>query len=335
MNPQTSRPVGVSKDFLDSDGRNVWGDIGLSLLDGAGIGWEYLPDTVKELRPEDIDGRPAIIFADPAVTAESFAGVSAPPKLLARFGVGYDAVDVAACSEHGTLVTITPDGARRPVATAALTMLLASFHRVTTKDRLTRTGRWDERTSWMGTGLTGKTVGLLGVGNVSSDLVGLLRPFGVTVLGSDPFCPPERAAELGVELLDPLEVARRSDAVIILAALTPATRHLVDADFLTAMPKHAHLINMARGPIVNEAALIDALTSGSIAGAAIDVFEREPVADDNPLLTLDTVTVTPHSVAWTDEMSWGNGTSAVQAVIDVVNGRTPRYALNADAIATQ
>lgn len=324
--------VGVSRDFLDPDGRNVWGDIRLGELDTAGIDWHYLPRDTDELLARDIDGLDAVLFAAPAVTARTFAGLDRPPLLLARFGVGYDAVDLDACTRHGALVTITPDGARRPVSTAALTLLLAVLHNVAAKDRLVREGRWAEREQWMGLGLTGRRVGLLGLGNTARDLVGLLRPFDVEVLAYDPYCPPETARELGVRLADADTVMAESDAVIVMCVLTAETRHLVDARRLSLMKPSAVLLNVARGPIVDEAALIEALRAGRIRGAGLDVFETEPPAPDNPLLSMDNVVLSPHSLAWTDEMSAGNGGSAVRAVLDVAAGKLPRFVVNRDVL---
>jgi len=324
--------VGVSRDFLDPDGRNVWGDIRLGELDDAGIDWHYLPRDTDELLGRDVDGLDALLFAAPAVTARTFTDVERPPLLLARFGVGYDAVDLEACTRHGVLVTITPDGARRPVATAALTLLLAVLHNVTAKDRLVRQGRWSEREQWMGLGLTGRRVGLLGLGNTARDLIGLLRPFDVEVLAHDPYCPPETARELGVRLADADTVMAEADAVIVMCVLTEETRHLVDARRLSLMKPSAVLLNVARGPIVDEAALIEALRVGRIRGAGLDVFETEPPAPDNPLLSMDNVVLSPHSLAWTDEMSAGNGGSAVRAVLDVATGRLPRFVVNRDVI---
>lgn len=328
------RPVGISRDFLDPDGANLWGDIGLDGLDAAGIEWEYLGSDVPELRPEDVEGRPALLFAAPAVTRATFEGVRRPPAVLARFGVGYDTVDLAACTAAGVAVTITPDGARRPVATAALGMLLGIQLNLATKDRLVRTGRWSERTGWMGRGLTGRTIGLIGFGSTATDLAALLAPFSPRLLAYDPYCPPERAVEAGAELVPLDRLARESDAVIVMAVLTPETEHLVDAAFFAAMRPHAVLVNVARGPIVDEAALIDALTGGRIRGAALDVFEAEPIDPNNPLLGLDSVLLTPHSVAWTDEMSIGNGRSAVQAIIDTLAGRPARFVVNREVLDT-
>ncbi|MET7486172.1 NAD(P)-dependent oxidoreductase [Streptomyces sp. NPDC005538] len=324
--------VGVSRDFLDPDGRNVWGDIRLGELDAAGVDWHYLARDTDELLAPDIDGLDAVLFAAPAVTARTFEGVTRPPILLARFGVGYDAVDLDACTRHGALVTITPDGARRPVATAALTMLLAVLHNVAAKDRLVRQGRWAEREAWMGLGLTGRRIGLLGLGNTARDLVGLLRPFDTEIIAYDPYCPPETALELGVRLADADTVMAEADAVIVMCVLTEETFHLVDARRLSLMKPSAVLLNVARGPIVDEQALIGALRDGRLRGAGLDVFETEPPAADNPLLTMDNVVLSPHSLAWTDEMSAGNGGSAVRAVLDVASGRLPRFVVNRDVL---
>lgn len=324
--------VGVSRDFLDSDGRNVWGDIRLGELDAAGVDWHYLPRATGELLADDVDGLDAVLFAAPAVTERTFAGATRPPLLFARFGVGYDTVDLDACTRNGALVTITPDGARRPVATAALTLLLSVLHNLVAKDRLVREGRWSEKEQWMGQGLTGRRIGLLGLGNTAGDLVELLRPFGVEIIAYDPYCPPATAERLGARLTDADTVMAAADAVIVMAALTEETRHLVDARRLALMKPSAVLLNVARGPIVDETALVEALRSGRIRAAGLDVFENEPPAADNPLLAMENVVLSPHSLAWTDEMSAGNGGSAVRAILDIAEGRAPRFVVNRDAL---
>jgi phosphoglycerate dehydrogenase-like enzyme len=324
--------VGVSRDFLDADGHNVWGDIRLGELDAAGVDWHYLPRTTGELLVEDVDGLDAVLFAAPAVTERTLAGAVHPPVLFARFGVGYDTVDLDACTRHGSLITITPDGARRPVATAALALLLAVLHNLVAKDRLVREGRWAEKESWMGQGLTGRRIGLLGLGSTAGDLVELLRPFGVEIMAYDPYCAPDTAQRLGVELADIDTVMEQADAVIVMASLTDESWHLVDTRRLALMKPSAVLINVARGPIVDEAALIQALRAGRIRAAGLDVFENEPPTADNPLLAMDNVVLSPHALAWTDEMSARNGGSAVRAILDVAEGRAPRFVVNRDAL---
>ncbi|MFT3860194.1 2-hydroxyacid dehydrogenase [Micropruina sp.] len=317
--------VGVSRDFLDGD-RNVWGDIGLARLDAAGVPWEYLPTDVTAFSPDDLAPYDGVLFAGPAVPASAFADGVPRPLLLARFGVGYDAVDLNACTERGVAVTITPDGARRPVATAALTMLLAVLHNLVAKHSLVVENNWAERTNLMGTGLNGLTIGLLGVGNTGGEFVRLLAPFDVTLIGNDPFCPPERAAAMGVRLVDRAELAATADAVVVMAALTPDTFHAIDAGFLAAMKPSAVLINVARGPLVDETALIAALRSGSIRAAGLDVFENEP--QTSGIEQLPNVTLAPHSIAWTSEMSLGNGNSCVDALLAVASGQAPRFVVN-------
>ncbi len=321
--------VGVSRDFLDGN-RNVWGDIGLGRLDRPDVTWEYLPDDVPTFLPEHLAPYDGVLFAAPSVTEASFADGVPRPLVLSRFGVGFDTVDLAACTRNQVAITITPDGARRPVATATLTMLLAVLHNLVAKDRLVRDDNWAGRTNLMGTGLNGLTIGLFGVGNTGGEFLRLLAPFDVTLIGHDPFCPPERAAAMGVRLVDRAELAAASDAVIIMAALTPDTLHAVDAGFLAAMKSSAVLINMARGPIVDESALIDALSSGSIRAAGLDVFENEP--QTSGIEKLPNVTVAPHSLAWTSEMSLGNGNSCVDALLAVAAGEAPRFVVNRDVL---
>ncbi|NHN54243.1 dehydrogenase [Calidifontibacter sp. DB0510] len=322
--------VGVSRDFLDDRGQNVWGDIGLSALTEAGISWEYLPQTVSTLSPSDIEGYDALIIAAPAVTAATFEGLAQPPQLIARFGVGYDAIDLTACTAAGTILTITPDGARRPVSTATLTMILAVLHNLVVKDAIVREGDWSRREQWMGRGLTGRTVGLLGLGNVAQDLVGLLAPFDCRIVAHDPYASPAVADRLGVELLDLIDLARRSDVLVVLSALTEQTRGMVNDQILQALPEGAIVVNLSRGPIIDESALIRALESGRLGGAGLDVFEQEPTR--STLRERDDVVLSPHSLAWTDEMSAGNGASCVRAVLDVAAGRRPRFVVNTEVL---
>ena len=324
--------VGVTRDFLDEHDRNVWGDIGLERLTEAGIEWEYLPQVVDVLRPHHIKSYDALIMAAPSVDGATFDNAQDGPVLLARFGVGYDAIDVDACTRNDVLLTITPDGARLAVATATLTMVLSVLHNVVVKDRIARSGDWSPRVSFMGRGLTGKTVGLLGVGNAGAEFLRLIEPFHCRIVGHDPFCSPERAESLGVELMDLPTVAQECDVLVVLAALTEQTRHLVDAGILSRMKPGAVLVNMARGPIVDEAALVAALEEGRLCGAGLDVFEQEPPPVDSPLLTREDVVLAPHCLAWTDEMSRGNGNSCVQAVLDVAAGRVPTFVVNRDVL---
>jgi phosphoglycerate dehydrogenase-like enzyme len=323
--------LALSADFRGADGSISWGDIGLDELRAAGVDWSFLAEDDGTLRAEDIDGYDAVLFAAPAVTAETVSGAN-PPRLLARFGVGLDNVDVDACTRAGVAVTVTPDGARRALATAALSLVLAVAQRVVDKDRLVRTGRWEDKIQYMGRGLTGRTVGTLGLGGAAAELFGLLAPFETTNLATDPWRTTEEAAAIGVELVSLDELASRSDVLVVLAPLTDSTRRCVDARLIGLMRPHAVVVNVARGPIVDTDALVEALRSGRLFGAGLDVVDPEPLPDGHPLLELENVVLTPHALAWTDEMALGNGRSAIRAVLDLQAGRRPRFLVNETAL---
>ncbi|MBV9524118.1 MAG: dehydrogenase, partial [Alphaproteobacteria bacterium] len=270
----------------------------------------------------------AIIVLKPRVTAAVLSAADRRLKLVARIGVGYDNIDTQALTRAGVVLTITPDGVRRPVATVILTFILALAQRLLIKDKLTRRGRWDERTRHMGDGLTGKVVGSIGFGNIGQELFRLLRPLDMVHLACDPAARPQSAAALGVDLVDFETVLRRSDFLCINCPLSPATRHLIGGRELGLMKRSAYLVNTARGPIVDEAALYAALVQGRLAGAALDVFEVEPTPPDNPLLQLENVIATPHSLCWTDECFRRMAEDAFASVIAFVNGEAPRHVVN-------
>jgi D-3-phosphoglycerate dehydrogenase len=320
--------VGVTRDFLKSDGTIGFGDIGLDLLDAAPrVEWEFLAEDTRELRADQVRDYDALLVLAPRVTAATLEGAERL-AIVARFGVGYDDVDVAACTREGVLLTITPDGVRRPVAAAAMTLLLALSHKLLIKDRLTRAGRWREKLDYMGMGLTGRALGVIGLGNIGREIFSLAQPFGMRHLASDPYATAAIAASIGVDLV-PLEaLLSEADFVVICCALTPETHHLIDRSRLALMKPSAYLINVARGPIVDQAALTAALQQGRISGAGLDVFEREPIDPDDPLLALDSVILAPHAICWTDECFRGIGRSACTSILEVIAGRVPRTVVN-------
>jgi len=253
-------------------------------------------------------------------------------QIIARMGVGYDSVDVQACTANGVILTNTPDGVRRPVATSILALLLALSHKLLTKDRITREGRWAETTNYMGVGLTGKTVGSVGVGNIGSEVFRLLAPLEMVHLAFDPYAKQDDAAKLRVRLTDKETVFRESDFVCVNTPLTPETRGFIGAREFSLMKPTAYFINTARGPVVDEQALYAALAERRIAGAALDVFAQEPIGRDHPLVALDNVIVTPHSICWTEEFFRNNAESAFRSVAAVAAGRTPTYVVNRDVL---
>lgn len=331
--------VGMTRDLLGdgSDGADSGasglGDIGLSLLDRApDVEWEFLPGRTRELTAAQVQEYDALALLGPRVPATALEGADRL-TVIARYGVGYDNIDVDACTRNGIAVTITPDGVRRPMATAILTLVLALSGRLPQKDRLTRSGGWDRKVEYMGMGLTGRVLGSIGLGNIGRELFHLATPFEMRHLAHDPYVQPGTSP--GVELVDLETLFRTADFVVVNCPLTAETRHLVNAERLSLMKPAAYLISTARGPIVDQAALTETLRSGRIAGAALDVFEREPVDPADPILSLDNVIVTPHALAWTDEWIRLTGRSALGGILEVAAGREPPNVVNREVLQTR
>jgi phosphoglycerate dehydrogenase-like enzyme len=324
--------VGVTRDFLKPDGSLGFGDIGLASLEQRpDIHWEFLPDHYAELPRDVADHYDALLVLAPRVTRQTVAETQRL-GLVARFGVGYDSVDVPSCTESGVLLTITPGGVRRPVATSALAFLLALSHRLLAKDRLTRTGRWVERLEFNGVGLTGRTLGVIGLGNIGREIFKLAQPLEMKHAGHDPYLTREAARVLGIEWLPLEDLLGTADFVVVACALNDQTRGLLSAERLALLKPTAFVINVARGPIIDQAALTHMLQRRKIAGAALDVFEQEPISPDDPLLALDNVILAPHSICWTDEMFLGNGRQACQSILDYSVGRVPENVVNRAAL---
>lgn len=332
MNPASAFRVGVTRDFLNSESQLVFGDIGLSMLTASpGVSVEFLPDYGAEL-PADL-GREfdALLVLAPFVTARTLATCDRL-AIVARFGVGYDNVDVEACTASNVLLTITPDGVRRPVAVSALALLMALSHRLMAKDRLTREGRWNEKLDYMGVGLTGRTLGLVGFGNIGQEIARIAAPLEMRMVAHDPYATQETANALQVDLLELDQLLKTSDFVCVCCALNKDTRHLLNRERLALMKSTAFLINVSRGAVVDQAALTELLQHRRIAGAAMDVFEKEPIDSTDPLLQLDNVLLSPHAVCWTDELFRGNGESACRSILDVAHGRLPQGIVNRSVI---
>lgn len=331
-NPAEPFRVGITGDFLRPDGTLGFGDIGLDVLaEDPRVVPEFFPVAGGEITREAADQYDALLVLAPRVTAATLDGTRRL-AIVARFGVGYDNVDVESCTRNDVALTITPDGVRRPVAVSALAMLLALSHKLLAKDRLTREGRWHEKLDHMGVGVTGRTLGLIGLGNIGREIVRVCAPLEMRVVAHDPQLPAEACRAAGAEPLGLDELLRTADFVCVCCALTPDTHHLLDARRLALLRPEAFLINVARGPIVDQAALTQVLQERRIAGAALDVFEQEPIAADDPLLSLDNVLLSPHAVCWTDELFRGNGRSACHSILDVAAGRTPQGIVNREVL---
>ncbi len=180
----------------------------------------------------------------------------------------------------------------------------------------------------MGLGLSGRTLGVVGAGGIGKELLRMARVFDLKLLATDPVANDVELGYIGAGKVDLDTLMRESDFVVVCCLLNERTRHLIGAEALAKMKPTSYLINVARGPIVDEKALIDVLQKRRIAGAALDVFEQEPVDPENPLLTMDNVIVTPHSLCWTDECFHNMASTGLRSIVDVLNGRIPEFLVN-------
>jgi phosphoglycerate dehydrogenase-like enzyme len=233
----------------------------------------------------------------------------------------------------GVIVTHTPSSMPRPVATIALSFVLALAGRLMLKDRLTRTGRWHERMDNMGMGLTGRTLGVVGAGRIGKELLRMARAFDLKLLAADPYVNAIELGYIGARKVDLDTLLAEADFVVVCCLLNDETRHLIGAPQFARMRPTAYFVNVARGPIVDESALIEALRAGRIRGAALDVFEQEPVAPDNPLLAMDQVILTPHSLCWTDECFHNMASTGLASIVAALAGRRPEFVVNPDVLA--
>jgi phosphoglycerate dehydrogenase-like enzyme len=322
--------VGLSRDLRGTDGAPVFPETALSCLGAQS--WEWLAAEMAEITPEVAARYDALCVNTPRVTEASVARPDNKLRIIARFGVGYDSVDVGALTRAGVILTNTPEAVRRPVATMAITYVLALAQKMRVKDRLTRAGRWSERTNYMGQGLTGKVLGIVGAGGTGKEIIRLARGFDMVTIAADPYVDAPTLAALDTERVSLEELMRRADFVVISCLLNEETYHLINARLIALMRPTAYLINVARGPIVDEQALIAALREGRIAGAGLDVFEKEPVDPDNPLLAMENTIVSPHALCWTEECFGAIASSALSDIVAALAGKRPRFVVNPEVL---
>lgn len=320
--------IGLTRDLFDKDWKPLTPGPGLKLLDEMPqVEYEIFQEYLPEATPEQIRGFDMVTTLKPRWTQQTLAGNN---QLLSvhRSGVGYDVVNVPDLTSASVLLCVTPNAIRRPVATGIITFMLALSMRLLEKDKLTRQGRWADRTNFMGYGLTGKTLGSIGVGNIGHEMFLVVRPFGMKHIAYDPYVTQETVDDVDVRLVDLDTLLAESDFLSISCPLSEETHRLIGEKELAKMKKTAFLINTARGPIVDEAALINALQEGRIQGAGIDVFEQEPTPPENPLLKMDNVIVTPHSLGWLNETWMGKWDENLRQISQIIRGEAPESLVN-------
>jgi len=323
--------IGVTRDVRNADGSLTFVPTAdLAALEIAGVEWAFLAEDARPLTPELLHGIDGLYHFSPPLTAASLDdAVGDRLVIVARHGVGLDFIDVDACTERGIVVTITPAGVTRPMASAAAALVLSLAHRLRERDDAFHRGDWAAgRFQPTGMGLSGRTLGVVGYGRIGREIVRLLEPWQMRVLVSQR--TPVAEPDVTYVPLDTL--LAESDVVVLACPLTPETRGMLDDRRLRLLKPTAFLVNVARGGLVHQAALVDALRNGRLAGAGVDVVDPEPLPADDPLLELPNVVGAPHSLGYTDELVRGCVGGVCSALLDVAAGRTPADVVNPDVL---
>jgi D-3-phosphoglycerate dehydrogenase len=273
------------------------------------------------------------VRSETKVTADLLSAASSL-KIIGRAGVGVDNIDVAAATEKGIVVVNSPEGNTIAAAELTVAMLLSLARNIPQADASMRQGRW-ERKQFLGTEVYGKTLGVLGLGKIGGEVARRARAFEMDVVAYDPFATEEKAADFGASLVSLEDLYRESDFISVHVPLNDQTRGMVSGEQFEIMKKGVCIINCARGGIVDESALAAAIRSGKVSGAAFDVFSTEPPADDNPLLSLPQVVITPHLGASTEEAQINVAIDIAEQIADVLAGRPARSAVNMPALSAE
>ena len=254
-------------------------------------------------------------------------------RIIGRFGIGVDNVDIPAATQAGIVVTRVPDYCLDEVSEHTMALLLALVRKIPSSNARTQAGRWEMRAVVPIHRLRGTVLGLVAFGQIPQLVAPKAQAFGIRVVTYDPYVSRQVAERAGVEQVEFDELLRISDYISIHTPLLPATHHLFNADVFRRMKPEAYLINTARGPILDEAALASALDQGHLAGVALDVMEQEPPSG-SPLFGRDNVIVTPHTSFYSEESLVDLQTKAAEEVVRVLSGQAPRNPVNPEALKT-
>jgi len=334
-------------DFLDVHGRPAYGDNGLARLAATPhIRHRFLTRQAPraddpsywerfyslEIEPEELAGLDGLIVLRPQVKRRTIAAAAAELTVIGRSGAGYEKIDVAACSEHDVALFNCPWGLNHATASTALMFMLVLAKRLMAQERIARTGRWDLQAETMGAELQGRTLGIIGLGHSGKELVRLAAPFEMKVVAYSPHVAAAEAVSLGVTLTSLEELLKQSDFVSLHARYTPNVHHMIGAPQLAMMKPSAYLINIARGGLVDQPALVVALAERRIAGAGLDVFDREPLPADDPLLRLDNVVMTPHWSCSTSDVWAATGRAMTEGMLRASRGEVPDNVVNREVL---
>ena len=312
--------VGISGDLLNNENEPCFGNAPLELLKKRkDIEISWMDKAITEITTDMTADFDAILLNLPKANAHCVSNKDCRLKIISRFGVGFDSVDIEAMKRKNIIVTNTPNAVRRPVAVATLTMIFGLASKLIKKDHLVRTGNWDQRTNFMGVGLSRKTLGVIGAGSIGTEAIKLSKPFFKNILAFDPFLSNKEISKKGAQKVDLQELASKSDFIVILCNLNTSTKYMINSEFFSNMKKSGYIFNLSRGPVVNEIDLEKALEDRKIAGAGLDVTNTEPLDADSKLLKYDNVIITPHALCWTDECFHDIATEAIGSILDFID----------------
>lgn len=292
---------------------------------------EFQVDAKYELKPEElkkvIKEYDALVVRSATKVTKEIIEAASKLKVIGRAGVGLDNVDLEAATQKGIIVMNTPAGNTISTAEHTVSMILALSRNIPQANSSTKKGEW-KRSKFMGVELYAKTLGVVGFGRIGREVAKRALSFGMEILAYDPFLSKEVAETIGVEVVELKELFERSDYITVHTPLTEETRHLISKKEIALMKKGVRLVNCARGGIIDEEALIAAIKDGKVAGAALDVFENEPLSSDSELLKFDNVITTPHLGASTEEAQVNVAIEVAEIVRDALLGRGIRNAAN-------
>jgi D-3-phosphoglycerate dehydrogenase len=307
----------------------------VALLQKEGLDVVVAPDKKPETVAAMLKGIQAVILRTGIVFTRDLMGHADQLRVISRTGAGVDNVDLEAATELGILVTCVPDANTYSVVEQALALMFALLKQLPRMDREVRRDNFDIRYKNLPSDLRGKTLGIVGLGRIGSELAKTChQSFDMRILGHDPYLNADLQGKYQgwVAFCDMEKLFRESDIISLHVPSLPATHHLISARELAWMKPVAFIINTSRGGILDEEALIRCLQERKIAGAGLDVFEKEPLEKDNPLITLDNVILTPHSAALTQECVIRLALGAARAVVDVLHGKKPAGTVNPAAL---
>ena len=343
------RPFEVfySGDFLDATGKVATGYFGEDLLQTAPhVRYKFLIDQSPatlgaaygeklysmQLEPHHLAAADGIVIIRPYVRRATFANGADRLTVIGRAGVGTDKIDLAACTENDVAVFNAPASLTHSTASAAMLFILACAKRLSAQERMARSGDWGAQAKVTGDDLVGQTLGIVGLGRISWELIRLLEPFGMKVLACSRHCRPEEAAEHKVELVNIDTLLRESDYVSLHCALTGSTRGFMGAREFGLMKPTAFFVNTGRGELVQQDALVRVLQEGRIAGAGLDVFAQEPLAAADPLTALDNVILTPHWLPTTHRVVRLVSVAMAEGILRAARGEVPENVVNPEVL---